>query len=379
MIFYLNYLIKKNSCVIRKANSLKIFKNKEYITSIKIKNNQHRKTVWLEYEIEYLKSNYGNLTVKEMVYFLGKTKKSVVRKLRQLKLFKSPSQVQSVLSKANKKNGRDLNHKLVTRIAKKFNTRHEFCLTDSGAYGYALKNKIIDEVCKHMVVKKFSIPQLILKDILENILNEKCSYNEKKVIKPLEIDCYFPNFKIGWEYNGARYHTNNIKDKIKIKKCNRLGIKLFVIKEYGKLGSMIKYIDNIKNQLISQLNKINKITKLSINKSQIHSYSPKIIYPNLLTVEEKKMCKNKSMTEIKKINIDLFLKIKKYKFYEDRYLKIKNDLKEYKYFKTFNEYCSYLISKNYKSFSEITKKEHPYRIMKKLNLPIEKLRKKIKM
>jgi len=74
----------------------------------------------------------------------------------------------------------------VRDIALQFETISEFYICDPSACNMAYKKKWIQKISKHMVTKKFSIPQLILKDILEFILNEKCSYNDRKIIYPLE-------------------------------------------------------------------------------------------------------------------------------------------------------------------------------------------------
>jgi hypothetical protein len=64
----------------------------------------------------------------------------------------------------------------------------------------------------YMVVKNVSMPQLILKSILEDTFKVPCSFNDRNVINPLEIDCFFSEYNIGWEYDGKYYHSD-IKDK----------------------------------------------------------------------------------------------------------------------------------------------------------------------
>ena len=62
-------------------------------------------------------------------------------------------------------------------------------------------------------------------------------YNERKVIGPLEIDIYFPDFKIGIEYDGILWHSTNFMDKDpnyhkdKTDRCESKGVSLLHIYE----------------------------------------------------------------------------------------------------------------------------------------------------
>ena len=50
-------------------------------------------------------------------------------------------------------------------------------------------------------------------EILEFISNYvKCNSNDRKIIKPYEIDIYIPDLKIGIEYNGLLWHSDRFKD-----------------------------------------------------------------------------------------------------------------------------------------------------------------------
>ena len=50
-------------------------------------------------------------------------------------------------------------------------------------------------------------------EILEFISNYiKCEPNDRKIIKPYEIDIYIPDLKIGIEYNGLIWHSDRFKD-----------------------------------------------------------------------------------------------------------------------------------------------------------------------
>lgn len=162
-------------------------------------------------------------------------------------------------------------------------TRTEFRLRYSGAYNSARKLGILDEVCEHMIIKSYSTPQLILKKIMETILNQKCLYNCRTIIDPYEIDVYFDKYKIGFEYDGNRWHKNDVINKEKL--CSDKKIVLITIKENSR-----DYENDIKNQLIYNLQKINKIinkdiTELDIINLKINYYE---LIPNLSDI--KKIC-----------------------------------------------------------------------------------------
>jgi hypothetical protein len=330
------------------------------------------RTFWSEEEIKILTENFLTQSNAELSVLLNKSKKNVGRTLKYLGLKRDEKSKKIILSLGNKKRGTDLSFTYVEMIAKKHISRGEFYRKDVIAYNKALKEGWLDEICKHMVSKRFSIPQLIMNDILEHILDEKSSYNDKKIIRPLEIDCYFSKWNIGWEYDGKYFH-NKDKDKHKDEVCERKKIKLFRINENQSIFR--DYVKNIKEQLINQLNTINKITGKNITKDDILLYDVNIKYPNVLTEQEKKILFGKKLSEIKKIDVTLYKRVLKYDlFYEDN-LNIINDKKRYKIFKTFDEYKKHLLSCSYKSFNEMCKYEHPYRVGKKLNINIEDIRK----
>ena len=361
-------LNKKRPTIIRMANSLNLKKNKEVIIALLKINNPG--VQWSTKEEDFLKNNFNNKSYEEMSKDLNKTKKSIIKKIKKMGLIKTKDNIKKIISKNNKERGRDLNYELVKNIALKYNSRQELYIKDPSVYNFIIKNGWSDELCKHMITKNFSVPQLLMKDILEHILKEKCSYNDRKIIKPLEIDCYFEKWKIGWEYDGIRFHKeDNIK---KINECISKGILLFVVDEKSKLRR--KYEENIKNQLTSKITAINTRTGLNINERNILEYKPKIVYPNLLTKQETDIIKNKLMSEIKRLDVILYKKIKKYELFNDVSLKIIDDQKIYKKINSFEEFIEYIKINNIKKYSELCEKEHPHRIMKRLGLPLQKIK-----
>jgi hypothetical protein len=142
------------------------------------------------------------------------------------------------------------------------NTRNEFRIRFQKEYNFARKMKILDDVCSHMIVKQYSTPQLILKYIMEKLLKNNSIYNDRKLINPYEIDVYFKELKIGFEYDGKKWHENKIINKEKL--CIDKKTLLITIVENSR-----DYENDIKNQLIQKLEIINKWCKTKISKEEI--------------------------------------------------------------------------------------------------------------
>jgi hypothetical protein len=141
-------------------------------------------------------------------------------------------------------------------------TRTEFRFKYERAYNYARKMKILDDVCNHMIIKSYSTPQLILKKVTETLFGERCQYNDRKLIKPYEIDVLFKNLNIAFEYNGSRWHMDDRVNKYEL--CDNQNVILIVITENNK-----DYESDVKNQLINNLDIINEKTNKSITPSDV--------------------------------------------------------------------------------------------------------------
>jgi len=125
----------------------------------------------------------------------------------------------------------------------------------------------LDIICKHMNNIAFSIPQLILKNIMDKLLDLESMYDTRKIITPYEIDIYYTEFNLGFEYNGKLWHNykyNKDRDLIKIKLCCEKNIELITISERSR-----NYELDIKNQLLENLDKISSITNKNITKESI--------------------------------------------------------------------------------------------------------------
>jgi DNA-directed RNA polymerase subunit N (RpoN/RPB10) len=204
---------------------------------------------WTQDEIKYLLENYHNTFNRELSEKLKRSESSIYVKANKLGLHKSESHKSKCISKRNKMVGRDLTYETLLSIAKKYKTRGEFQKNDPSAYSASRRLKIIDEICSHMVSKSFSIPQIILKNLLIKLYKtDNILFNDRQTIKPYEIDVYLPDYKIGFEYNGKKWHSDNPRDSIKVGICEKNGIRLIVISERSR-----DYINDIKKQLIENI------------------------------------------------------------------------------------------------------------------------------
>lgn len=181
--------------------------------------------------------------------------------------------------------GRRLTDEALREIAEKYKTRSDFQNADSSAYQTARKrgHDFLDSICDHMIVGSYSKPQLYCKVITEKLLGEKCMYNTKSIIKPYEIDVYFPTFKLAFEYNGKGWHFEDDvieRDKIKRKMCDELGITLIVISETNR-----EYENDVKNEIIQNLDIINKVTNNSITENDVFSVDCSDVYDHVFKIK----------------------------------------------------------------------------------------------
>ncbi len=148
--------------------------------------------------------------------------------------------------------GRKLTEELLKEIALKYKSRAEFQHFDSSAYTTARLSGILEKICEHMTLKSFSVPQKICHEIFNQLIREEGIYNSRKIIKPFELDIYYPGIKLAIEYNGKGWHNDEDsirRDRQKKELCNKNGIFLFVISEKNR-----KYEEDIKEQIIKSSN-----------------------------------------------------------------------------------------------------------------------------
>lgn len=205
---------------------------------------------WTDDEVNYLIENFPDNSNKKISMDMGRSIRSIISKSNRLGLRKSVRYISNVASIRNKKLKRDLSFENLKEISKKYKTKSEFQMDDPSAYVSARKMGVLDDICSHMIKQNFSIPQLILKYLLFKLLNTDILYNSRRIINPYELDIYIPKFKLAFEYNGRRWHENDIVDKYKI--CMDSDILLITIKETSR-----RYESDIKNKIIKNLDIIN--------------------------------------------------------------------------------------------------------------------------
>jgi len=179
---------------------------------------------------------------------------------------------------------RKLTDDLVRNIALQFQTRADFQTYDNSAYTAARKRgrEYLDDVCKHMITVKFSIPQLMCKKILETLLKVECRYNDRVVIKPYELDIYFEKYKLAFEYNGKHWHRSedsNRRDSLKKERCVNSGIKLIIIEESNHRSN---YERDIKQTIIDNIEIIENSVGFKISHDDIYNVSCDDIYDDVL-------------------------------------------------------------------------------------------------
>ncbi len=160
---------------------------------------------------------------------------------------------------------KDLKYKI--DFLNKYPKEYKFC-----------KNKgYFKTFCKHLIPFNISMPQMILKYLTDIILNKVGALNDRIQLKPLEIDVYYDDMKLGFEYNGSHWHKNNKNNDI-LKNENSLkkGITLITLIENNR-----QYEMDIKKQLIDNLDIINNYLIDKVTKEFIQNI--KIDYNNIIS------------------------------------------------------------------------------------------------
>lgn len=283
--------------------------------------------MWTKIEIKKLINLYPDETNINIAKALNKTKAAIDNTGFRLGLTKSKNHLSKratdahIVKKAN--GGRDLSYDNLKKIATNYKTRIDFIRGDGSAYNAARKKGFLDKICDHMTIMKFSIPQLILREITDEILNMKSSYNNRIAIKPYEIDVYYEEYKLGFEFQGIAWHLNNKNDLIKSNIAKEKGITILYINEISRY-----YENDIKQQLINQLSVINSITNKRISEGDIKNVIVKNIYLELYNKNE-------------------LIKIaKKYQSFKDFVINNKKIYRKLLQMKLVNEATSHMVDKN---------------------------------
>jgi urease gamma subunit len=269
---------------------------------------------WNEDEIKKLKELYPDNSNKYLSMLLNKTESSIINKAYRIGLKKSKKYKEVIINNLitrNKERSINLDLEEIKIIASKYKSRSEFKKKDSSVYNIARKISVLDEVCSHMIKQSFSIPQLILFDIITNLFkNENIFYNYRKLIKPYEVDIYVEN-KIALEYDGKRWHECDSIDKNKL--ISEKKIDFIKIVERNR-----NYEEDIKSQLIENINILNKydISKKDIMSIKI-DYDK--IYSSILDINDvyNEIKNYKNISDLMMRNNSLYNKINKLNNYDD--------------------------------------------------------------
>ncbi len=276
-----------------KLSGLKLIKNKKI----------NKPKNWSSEEENYLIENYYDIPNKELSLILNRSEDSIMSKATNLKLVKNKDIKSKAMIKRNKEVGRDLNYENLKNIALLYKTRGEFQMKDLSAYSVARKGGLLDDICSHMVKVAYSIPQLILAHIVSVLIDKNYLYNTRKIINPYELDIYFEKHKLAFEYDGKGWHKNDSVDKYKL--CKDKDIELITISENNR-----KYELDVKNQLIENLDIINKITGKNINVKEILDISiPDSIFDRIFDEKKiKEICDGYTEYRILKKKIKIYTK-----------------------------------------------------------------------
>ena len=200
-------------------------------------------TEWSQEELELLKEKWVNNTPKEVYkFFPNKDSKVVHRKAATLKLKRSEEvydkiseEKRRILTIRNKTVGRDMTYEFAKTEALKYRTKTEMYKNDNSLYQFIYKNGHWDDLCSHMVNFQFNYSQMFLYTIMcELFPNEEVKYNDRKTIKPLELDVYIPSLKLAFEYDGSHFHSQDdvtARDARKEELCKQKEITLYRVKE----------------------------------------------------------------------------------------------------------------------------------------------------
>ena len=179
--------------------------------------------------------------------------------------------------------------------ALRYNSRSEFAYKDPHAYKAALGRGILNSVCTHMKKLRFSTPQLICQQLFDQLLEANSSYDNRKIIRPYELDIYYKQFNFAVEYQGSYWHKNEKRKDIDLKKrnlCKEKGIFLFTINE-AKRVKRYKYEEDIKARIIESLRSINDACGINLTKDAV--LNTRVDYDKLFCLYDEKQIKAEIM------------------------------------------------------------------------------------
>ena len=166
---------------------------------------------------------------------------------------------------------------------------HNFEITSGLLYHrYNVYKTIVCTKCNEINSKSISGLQTQLFNFIKENYNDEILVSDRKIIKPYEIDIFLPKLKLGFEFNGLYWHSENIKGKKyhynKTKISNEKDINLFHIYEDDWNYKQ----DIIKSMILNKLNmtkykifarkckikeiKDNSLVKIFLNKNHLQGH-----------------------------------------------------------------------------------------------------------
>lgn len=286
---------------------------------------------WNKEDEEFLIKNYSTMDNKSLSKKLNRTEISLRHKAQKLNLKKTEEYINSYKKNPKiKYNYIDFSLEELKTIALKYKTKTEFSIENKTAYQKArrLGSENFNYICSHMINQNFSLPQLILKFMLNKLLKAQCEYNTRNVITPYELDLYYKRFNLAFEYDGKKWHLNNKNDKIKNDLCKHKNITLIRIIEKNKDNPF----EDVLYQIIDNIDIINKATNKQYTEKDVLAIelNNKEIFSEILDEDsiKKTISKYTFYKEFRTKENALYMKLKKRKLLEIYTSKLIRDKKD---------------------------------------------------
>ncbi len=286
---------------------------------------------WTPEDEKFLIKHYPTIDNKKLSKQLGRTETSLRHKAKVLGIQKNKEYMDGYRKNPKiKYNYIDLSFHELKEIALNYKTKTAFSIGNKTAYQKAkrLGKNQFNEICSHMIDQQFSLPQLIMKYVLNKLLKESGQYNTREAISPYELDLYYEKYKLAFEYDGKKWHEDNDNDEIKNDMCKKAGITLIRIKEKNKDN----HYQDVSNQIIENLDTINKTSSNNITKEDVISieYNGKDIFSEILDEDsiKKTISKYTFYKDFRANENALYIKLKRrklLKIYTSELIRDKND------------------------------------------------------
>lgn len=140
----------------------------------------------------------------------------------------------------NKTLGSGITHESALQTASTCSSLNELTQNHPKTYHYLRRHNLLESAKKGFLYKRFNYIENFLAEVVRRVLKTEVIVNDRKTIKPLELDLYVPSLNIAFEYDGIRFHSSKEakeKENHKNQVCKDKGISLYRIKEKDKSKS----------------------------------------------------------------------------------------------------------------------------------------------